>query len=73
MNAQLSKAITKLRELPEERQEQAALLLFDFLEQEDSDLELTPDQIAEVEEALSDNEPFATEAEAGAFFERLKK
>ncbi len=73
MNAQLSKAITKLRELPEDRQEQAALLLFDFLEQEESDLELTPEQIAEVEEALSDNEPFATEAEARAFFERLKR
>ena len=49
MNAQLSKAITKLRELPEDRQEQAALLLFDFLEQEESDFELTPEQIAEVE------------------------
>jgi hypothetical protein len=73
MNAQLSKAITKLRELPEDRQEQAALLLFDFLEQEESDFELTPEQIAEVEEALSDNEPFATEAEARAFFERLKR
>jgi hypothetical protein len=73
MNKQLSEAITKLGELPEDRQEQAALLLFDFIEQEESDIQLTPEQISEVEQALSDDEPFATEAEARAFFDRLKK
>jgi NADH:ubiquinone oxidoreductase subunit E len=73
MNEQLSKAITKLGELPEDRQQQAALLLLDFIEQEENGIELTPEQIAEVEEALSDDEPFATEAEAKAFFDRLKK
>ena len=73
MNKQLNEAITKLRKLPEDRQEQAALLLFDFIEHEENDVELTPEQRAEVEQALSDDEPFATEAEARAFFERLKR
>jgi hypothetical protein len=71
MNKQLSDAITKLGELPEDRQEQAALLLFDFIEQQENGVELTPEQIAEVELALDEGD-VATEEETKAFFARLK-
>jgi hypothetical protein len=55
MNKQLSEAIARLNQLPDERQEAAAALLFDFLERDD-DLELTPEQLAEIERRLEDDE-----------------
>jgi len=73
MNKHLDDAITRLKALPDERQRQAADLLFDFLEQELSDIELTPEQIAEIERRLSDDEPFASDAEVRATFERLTR
>ncbi len=70
MNKQLSDAIVRLKELPEERQEAAASLLLDFLDHGD-DFELTPEQIAEIERRLDSND-VATDEEVKAFFERMK-
>jgi hypothetical protein len=70
MNKQLSDAIARLSELPEERQQAAAALLFDFLDQ-DRDVELTSEQIAEIERRLEDDD-IATDEEVKAFFERMK-
>jgi hypothetical protein len=70
MNKRLSDAIVRLKELPEERQEAAASLLFDFIDHGD-DFELTPEQIAEIERRLESNE-VATDEEVKAFFERMK-
>jgi len=72
MNKQLTDAIARIRELPEERQEGAAVLLNDFLAGESGDIELSPEQIAEIELALNENE-YATEEEAKAFFAQFKK
>ena len=70
MNKQLSDAIARLSELPEERQQAAAALLLDFLDR-DGDFELTPEQIAEIERRLEDDD-IATDEEVKAFFERMK-
>ena len=70
MNKQLSDAILRLKELPEEQQEVAASLLLDFLNHGD-DFELTPEQIAEIERRLESND-VATDDEVKAFFERMK-
>jgi hypothetical protein len=72
MNKQLDEVISRLKTLSMERQQQAAVLLLDFLERKDEHVCLSPEQIAEIERALSDDEPFATEDEVRATFERLK-
>jgi hypothetical protein len=71
MNKRLEEAITKLRSQPEERQQEAAELLLDFLEHQSADVYLSPEQIAEVERRLEEDD-FATDEEVKAFFERLK-
>jgi hypothetical protein len=73
MNKHLEEAVTRLKSLPEDRQNEAADLLFEFLEQEASEVYLTPEQIAEIERRLSDGEPYASDAEVRATFDRLTK
>ena len=70
MNKQLSEAIARLNQLPDERQEAAAALLFDFLDR-DENFELTPEQLAEIERLLQNDET-ATDEEVKAFFDRMK-
>ena len=70
MNKRLEDAITRLKSQPEERQQEAAEILFDFLEQ-DADVYLSPEQIAEIERRLEEDD-VATNEEVKAFFERLK-
>ena len=72
MNKRLEDAITRLRTQPDERQQEAAEILFDFLEQ-DADVSLSPEQIAEIERCLSDSEPYADDAEVRNVFARLTK
>jgi hypothetical protein len=69
MNKKLSEAIARVSELSEERQQAAAELLLEFLDQEE--VELTPEQIAQIEQALADDD-IATEQEVEAFFARFK-
>jgi hypothetical protein len=71
MNKRLSDAIAKVQALPDDRQGEAAALLFEFLDQEQAEFTLTPEQIAEIERRLSDDEPYATEDEVRAVFRRL--
>ena len=70
MNRQLSEAIARVTELPDDRQQAAAALLLDFLER-DPENELTNEQIAEIERRLTEND-VATDAEVKAFFDRMK-
>ena len=70
MNKRLEDAITRLKSQPEERQQEAAEILFDFLEQ-DADVHLSPEQIAEIERRLEEDD-VATDEEVRTFFERLK-
>jgi len=73
MNKQLSEAIAKVQTLSDHEQSEAAALLFEFLDQEQPDISLTPEQIAEIERRLSDDEPYATDEEVRAVFGRLTK
>lgn len=72
MIKQLDEAIGRLRELPEERQQAAAVLLLDFLDGDETDMELSPEQLAEIDAALADDEAASAE-EVEAFFARLNK
>lgn len=73
MNKRLDDAIARLKSLPEDRQLEAADVLLDFLDEDASSIQLTSEQIAEIERRLGDNEPYATEAEVRATFDRLTK
>jgi hypothetical protein len=72
MNKQLDEAISRLKTLPEERQEAAALLLLDFLDHDDEEIGLSPEQIAEIERRLAEDD-VATEEEVRRFFQPPKR
>jgi hypothetical protein len=73
MNKQLNDAILKVQALPDDKQREAAALLLEFLDQEHADIALTPEQVAEIERRLSDDEPYATDHEVRAVFDRLTR
>lgn len=73
MNKHLDEAVTQVKSLPEERQREAAELLFEFLDQQSSDIRLTQAQIAEIERRMNDDEPYASEEEVRELFVRLTK
>ncbi len=70
MNELLSKAISRLSVLPEERQQAAAAALLDFLDR-DQDIDLTAEQLAEIERRLAADD-VADDAETAAFFKRMR-
>ena len=63
MNLQLEEVIERVKTLPDDRQQEAAFILLGFLDQQNPDLYLSPEQIAEIERCMSDNETFASEEE----------
>ena len=63
MTKLLEKAIAEIRKLRPERQEDAAAMLFTIVEQEESNLRLSPEQLEEVKLSLR-------EADAGLFVEQ---
>jgi hypothetical protein len=71
MNKQLSEAIARVTSLPEDQQQKAAAILFDFLDGGQV-VELTPEQIAEIERRLTEDD-VATVEEVKDFFDRTKK
>jgi hypothetical protein len=73
MNKQLNDVIMRVQVLPDERQVEAAALLLEFLDQGQHDPDLRPEQIAEIERRLSDDEPYATDDEVRAVYHRLSK
>jgi len=73
MNKRLDEAMARVKELPDEQQGEVAEVLFDFLEQDTLNIQLTSEQVAEVERSLADSEPYASEAEVKAVFQRLTK
>ena len=72
MNKRLDEAITQLKSLPDEKQNEAAEMLLSYLDLDQS-LELTPEQIAEIERGLFDDEPYASDDEVRRTFARLTK
>ena len=70
MIKELDEVIARLGDLSEERQQASTVLLLDFLEGYD-DIVLTPEQVAEIERCLKD-EDFATDDEVRAFMNRTR-
>lgn len=70
MIKELGDVVARLGDLPEDRQQAAAVLLLDFLEGHD-DIVLTPEQVAEIKRCLED-EDLATDDEVRAFFDRTR-
>jgi len=73
MNPQLEEVLEQVKALPDERQQEVAQVLLAFLDQQNPDLYLSPEQIAEIERCMSDDEPFASEEEVHSVFARLTK
>ncbi len=73
MNKRLDEALTKVKSLPDAEQQEAAELLFEYLEAREAGHWLTPEQLQEIEQCLSENEPYATDDEVRAVFARLTK
>ena len=73
MNKRLDEVLTRVKSLPDEQQSEIADLLLDVLEQDWSNISLTPEQIAEIERSLANSEPYASDAEVRAVFQRLTK
>ena len=73
MNRHLDDAIAQVKSLSDEGQREAAALLFEFLDQQKSDIRLTPEQVAEIERRLGDDEPFASDQEVRDLYARLTK
>jgi hypothetical protein len=73
MNKRLDEALTKVKALSDDQQQEAAEILFEYIEAREAGTWLTPEQIEEIERCLAEDEPFATEDEAKAVFARLTK
>lgn len=70
MTKRLEQAIEKLRELPAERQDDAAELLLSILEHEPDSIQLSDDQVAEVEHRLREPTRLVPHSEVEAFFRK---
>jgi hypothetical protein len=73
MNKRLDEAIARVKALPDDRQGEIAELLFEFIANDQPDAYLTPEQIAEIERCMSDDEPYASDEEVRAVFGRPTK
>jgi plasmid stability protein len=69
----LEEVLQQLRTLPDERQQEVAQFLLAYLDDQDSDFGLSPEQIAEIERRMADDGPYATDEEVRELFARLTK
>ena len=70
MTKLLEQAIAKLRALLSERQDEAAELLLNLLEQDAASVQLSDAQAAEVERCLREPAAYASHAEVRSFFHK---
>lgn len=68
----LKEAFERLSKLSDERQDEIARMLLDIVANELSPLRLTLEQQAEVQASMSDDEPYATDAEVEALFAKYR-
>jgi plasmid stability protein len=68
----LEEVLEQVRALPEQRQQEAAHVLLAYLDEQDCEISLSPEQIAEIERRLDDGQ-YATDEEVREFFARLTK
>lgn len=66
----LEVAISKLRTLPSERQDEAAELILSVVEHDPETAQLKPEQVAEVERRLREPAEYAAHAEVRTFFQK---
>jgi hypothetical protein len=74
MNKLLQEAVEKVQTLPPEMQEQAARMLLTYAGEEEPIYELTPEELADLEEAQAEMSrgEFASEAEVKAVFDKYR-
>ena len=70
MTKLLDRAIAKLRELPSDRQDEAAELVLSFVEQDPGSMQLSAEQVAEIERRLGEPTEYVEHAEVRAFFQK---
>ena len=75
MNKLLETAVARVRTLSPEMQEQAARMLLTYAGDEESILELTPDELADLEEAQAEMRrgEFATDAEVSEVLDKYRR
>lgn len=73
MNKRLDEALVRVKALDPAQQQEAAEWLLEYLDAREAGITLTPEQLAELDRCLADDEPFASEEEARAVFDRLTK
>lgn len=73
MTKLLDDAVAQVKELPPDRQNEIAEVLLDLIGGGESDPTLSPEQIAEIERRLSDDEPFAGDDEVRRVLDRLTR
>ena len=73
MNQQLEEVLEEVRALPDARQQEAAQALLAFLDQQNPNLYLSPDEVAHVECYVAEDGPYATDEEVRTVFARLTK
>jgi hypothetical protein len=71
MNKILERAYQKAKALPTDRQDEVGEILMTIVEQDESDLRLSPEQEAEVRRRLANPEPRVPPEEMKAFFRKL--
>ena len=71
MTDRLDEAIAEIRRLPAKRQDEAAEMLLEIAAQDASDLRLSPDQLADLEQRLAEPPDYASDDEVEAFFKRF--
>jgi plasmid stability protein len=70
---QLEEVLEQVRALPGERQQEVAQVLLAYLDEQNFDFGLSPEQIAEIERRAADDGPYATDEEVREVFARLTK
>ncbi|GLK57814.1 ParB-like chromosome segregation protein Spo0J [Methylopila capsulata] len=70
----MADAVRRLADLPEDRQNEIARMLIDAADAELSgDLQLTEQQLAEVDRALAEDGPYVSREEMETFFARYQR
>ena len=73
MTELLEKAIAEIRKLPASRQDEAAEILLEMATQEASEYQLSPEQVADLEQRLAEPPNYASDEEVERLFERLTR
>ena len=71
MTKLLDRAIERAKSLPEGRQDEVGEIIMTIIEQDESDLRLSDDQVAEVRRRRTNPSPLASDVETEDFFRKL--